>query len=383
MSARRLTVLQVLPALESGGVEKGTLEVAAALVEKGHRSMVMSAGGRLVEQLLESGSEHFAWPVGKKSLSTLFLVRKLRQFLIEQRIDIVHVRSRLPAWIVYLAWKKMDPASRPRFVTTVHGFNSVSWYSEVMARGERVIAVSNSVKQYVMDNYPRTKADAIKVIHRGIDPEQYPYGYQPNESWVTDWYQQFPMLLERKLVTLPGRITRIKGHEDFVTIVKILVAQGFPVTGVIAGGAEKKKTGYFEELQALIKKEGLTDHIVFTGQRSDLREIMAISSVVLSLTTKPESFGRTTLEALSMGVPVCGYAHGGVKEQLDILLPEGEVQPGDIDAVARVVMEWIEKPPVISREHDFILNKMLDDTIGLYEEISKSGIDRKPEQGIF
>ena len=383
MPTRRLTVLQVLPALESGGVEKGTLEVAAALVAKGHRSIVMSAGGRLVEQLLKGGSEHFEWPVGKKSLSTLFLVRKLRKFLIEKQVDIVHVRSRLPAWIVYLAWKKMDPTTRPRFVTTVHGFNSVSWYSEVMTKGERVIAVSNSVKQYVIDNYPRTQTDAINVIHRGIDREQYPYGYQPDESWISGWYQQFPMLLERKVVTLPGRITRLKGHEDFVRIIKKLVSKGYSVSGVIAGGAEKKKTGYFEELQALIKKEGLTDRIILTGQRSDLKEIMAISSVVLSLTTKPESFGRTTLEALSMGVPVCGYAHGGVKEQLDILLPEGEVEPGDVDAVARVVMEWIEKPPVISREHDFILNKMLDDTIGLYEEISKSGIDKKPEQGIF
>lgn len=371
MSTRRLTVLQVLPALESGGVEKGTLEVAAALVEKGHRSMVMSAGGRLVEQLLEGGSEHFEWPVGKKSLSTWFLVRKLRKFLIEQQVDIVHVRSRLPAWIVYLAWKKMDPTSRPRFVTTVHGFNSVSWYSEVMTRGERVIAVSRSVKQYVIDNYPRTQADIINVIHRGIDREQYPYGYQPDDSWISDWYRQFPMLVERKIVTLPGRITRIKGQEDFVAIIKILVAQGFPVTGVIAGGAEKKKAGYFEELQALIKKEGLTDHIIFTGQRSDLREIMAVSDVVLSLTSKPESFGRTTLEALSMGIPVCGYAHGGVKEQLDVLLPEGEVAPGDTEAVSNTLSQWLDHAPVVVSEHTFLLKNMLDQTLKIYEDLAR------------
>ncbi|MBT8438861.1 MAG: glycosyltransferase, partial [Gammaproteobacteria bacterium] len=256
MPTRRLTVLQVLPALESGGVEKGTLEVAAALVGKGHRSMVMSAGGRMVERLLDVGSEHYQWPIGKKSLSTLWLIRKLRKFFIEQQIDIVHVRSRLPAWIVYLAWKRMDPTSRPRFMTTVHGFNSVSWYSEIMLRGEKVIAVSNSVKQYVMDHYPQTEAGRITVIHRGIDREQYPYGFQPHESWVSDWYQQFPSLVERKVVTLPGRITRLKGHEDFVRIIKILVTKGFPVSGIIAGGAEEKKREYFQELQALITNEG-------------------------------------------------------------------------------------------------------------------------------
>ena len=369
MSTRRLTVLQVLPALESGGVEKGTLEIAAALVENGHRSMVMSAGGRLVEQLRSAGSEHFDWPIGKKSLATLLLIGKLRKFFIEQQIDIVHVRSRLPAWIVYLAWKSMDPVNRPRFVTTVHGFNSVSWYSEIMIRGEKVIAVSNSVKQYVLENYLRAEADTITVIHRGIDRELYPYGYRPAESWVSDWYQQFPSLVEQKIVTLPGRITRLKGHEDFVKIIKTLVAKSYAVTGVIAGGAEEKKREYFESLQALIKNEGLDNHIIFTGHRSDLREIMAVSDVVLSLTQKPESFGRTTLEALSMGVPVCGYAHGGVKEQLDVLLPEGEVEPGNVQAVSNTLSRWFDDPPGIVREHDFLLGNMLDETLKLYEEL--------------
>ncbi len=369
MSTRRLSVLQVLPALDSGGVEKGTLEVAAALVERGHRSMVMSAGGRLVEPLLAAGSEHFDWPIGKKSLSTLFLVSRLRKFLVDQQVDIVDVRSRLPAWIVFLAWKSMDKGSRPRFVTTIHGFNSVSWYSEIMTRGERVIAVSESVKQFVLEKYPRAKAGRISVVYRGIDRGHYPYGFQPDEKWLSDWYQQYPSLLERKIVTLPGRVTRLKGHEDFIRIIRLLIEKGYPVTGIVAGGVDGIKRAYFEELNDMISNENLTDHVIFTGHRSDLREIMAISSVVLSLTSKPESFGRTTLEALSMGIPVCGYAHGGVREQLDQLLPSGGVAPGDYEAVASVVAQWLDEPAIVDKEHPFLLENMLTGTLKIYESL--------------
>ena len=113
-SERKLTVLQVLPALNAGGVERGTLEIGKALVENGHRSLVMSGGGRMVEQLLAEGSEHFSWPIGKKNLWTLRLIWQLRRFLKTQKVDVLHLRSRMPAWVGYLAWKGMDPAIRPR-----------------------------------------------------------------------------------------------------------------------------------------------------------------------------------------------------------------------------------------------------------------------------
>ncbi len=370
MSARRLTVLQVLPALESGGVERGTLEVAKALVDKGHRSLVMSAGGRLVEQLIGEGSEHFTWEIGKKSFKPFFLIRKLRRFFKEQQIDIVHVRSRLPAWIVYLAWKGMNEDVRPKFVTTVHGFNSVSWYSEIMTRSEKVIAVSNSVKQYVLDNYPRLDDSKITVIHRGVDPSHYPFAYKPDEAWLDQWFRQFPMLVGKMIITLPGRITRLKGHEDFIQIISALVSRNFPVIGLIAGGVEEKKQEYFAELERSIEAGQLTDHLLFTGYRSDLREILAVSNFVLTLTTKPESFGRTTLEALSMGVPVCGYAHGGVKEQMDVLLPEGEVEVHDVQGVVDTLAAWLDNPPVVRQGHDFLLENMLNKTVDLYERLA-------------
>src|SRR5574340_562156 len=154
--AKKLTVLQLLPALESGGVERGTLEVADALVQRGHRALIMSGGGRLVAPLTKLGAEHYTWPIGVKSPRTLLLVHKLRRFLIEQQVDIVHARSRVPAWIAYLAWRGMEPAMRPRFVTTLHGMYGVNRYSRIMTRGEAVIAVSDTVREYILQNYPDT-----------------------------------------------------------------------------------------------------------------------------------------------------------------------------------------------------------------------------------
>ena len=216
MASHQLTVLQILPALESGGVEKGTLEVAKALVERGYKSLVISAGGQLVNKLEQEGSEHFSWPIGKKSPLTFFLAFKLRRFLRENKINIVHVRSRMPAWVVHLALKLMPESQRPKLVSTVHGFYSVSGYSKIMTYGDKVIAVSKSVKNYILENYPETDKNKIEVINRGIDPESYPFGYKPEEKWIKQCYVDYPQLKNKFIITLRGRITRIKGHNDFI-----------------------------------------------------------------------------------------------------------------------------------------------------------------------
>ncbi len=335
MSENKLTVLQVLPALQSGGVERGTLEVGKYLVEHGHRSLVISAGGRMVEQLQHEGSEHFDWDIGKKSPWTLRLIPHLRRFLIDNKVDILHARSRMPAWICYLAWNGMNPATRPRFITTVHGLYSVNPYSAVMTKGERIIAVSETVRDYILRNYPKVPAERIVVIPRGIDPAEYPHGYQPSAEWLAAWQHQHPQLAGKKVLTLPGRITRLKGHEDFIELIARLRKHGESVHGLIVGGASSNKQRYLIELKEKINASGLTEDITFTGHRHDLREIMAVSDIVLSLSTQPESFGRTTLEALSMGVPVIGYDHGGVGEQLKGLYAQGRVPLGDIAGIMR------------------------------------------------
>ena len=159
MGGKKLTVVQILPALQSGGVERGTLEVAGALVHAGHRSIVVSAGGSLVRELVASGSEHISLPVGRKSLLTLL------------HVDILHARSRLPAWIAWLAWRGMPPQERPHFVTTVHGLYSVNRYSAIMTRGERVIAVSDTARQYILDNYSEVNPGSVVTIFRGVSPD--------------------------------------------------------------------------------------------------------------------------------------------------------------------------------------------------------------------
>lgn len=365
-----ISVLQVLPALESGGVEQGTLEIAGALTRHGHRSLVMSAGGRLVSDLERGGSQHYSWPVGRKSLWTLRLVPRLRRFLREQNIDIVHVRSRMPAWVAYLAWCGMPAGQRPRLVSTFHGFHSVNRYSAIMTRAERVIAVSDCIREHILTHYPDTDARRVQVIHRGIDPSRYSPGYRPDQAWLDAWRQTFPQLHQRWIVTLPGRITRLKGHHDLLDLVAGLKLAGIPAHGLIVGGAEPRKRRYLQELEAAIRDRRLDRDITLTGHRDDLREILAVSDVVLSLSHSPESFGRTTLEALAMGRPVLGYDHGGVGEQLARLYPQGRIPVGDRRALIERAAEWYRSnPPPGPERIPFTLAAMCGATLDLYESL--------------
>lgn len=363
-----MKVIQMIPEMESGGVERGTLELARYLGSLGHESVVISGGGKLVAPLEACGTRHIAMPVGRKRLSSLFLIPELRRLFTAEKADILHVRSRVPAWISWLAWRGMDPATRPRLVTTVHGFNSVNRYSEIMTSGERVICVSESIRDHVLKHYPRASAEKLRVVHRGIDPAEYPYGYRPATEWIGKFYEEFPLTRGKRLLTLPGRITRLKGHEDFARVLKNLGTDG-SIHGVIAGGAHPGKAAYLGEIRALFAREGLTDRVTFTGGRSDLREILAISTVVLSLTTQPESFGRTTLEALGLGIPVAGYDHGGVGEQLAMLYPAGRIPPNDPEAAAKIVRSLLENPPPVPERHPFTLQAMLEGTIAVYREL--------------
>lgn len=367
---QRLNVLQMLPNLAGGGVERGTLEVGRALADAGHRSLVISGGGQMVRHLTATGSEHITWPVGRKSLWTLRLVPRLRRLLAEQRIDILHVRSRVPAWVGWLAWRGMDPANRPRLVSTVHGLHSVNRYSRIMTAGERVIAVSDTVRTYILDNYPQVDPGVIRVIPRGVDPQEFPHGWQPATGWLRQWDQAHPQLVDRRVLTLPGRLTRLKGHRDFIDLIAALKARGEAVHGLIVGGEDPRRKAYAKELHAHVRARGLdAGDISFTGHRNDLRDIFAVSDLVLSLSTKPESFGRTVLEALSLGRPVVGYDHGGVGEVLTRVYPAGCVPLGDPDALLARVAGLLHQPPPVPRSHPFTLSAMLERTLDVYREL--------------
>lgn len=377
-------MLQVLPSLDSGGVERGTLEIARALVARGHRSCVLSAGGRLVAQLEREGSRHFLHDIGRKSPFTLLRYRALRDLFAAERFDIVHVRSRLPAWVAFLAWRGMPSAQRPRLVSTVHGLYSVSAYSGIMCRGERVIAVSDTVRDYIARHYakdaagghwPRIDMAKVVTIPRGVDPAEFPRGYQPSPAWRDAFAAQYPQLAGRFVVTLPGRITRLKGHHDFITIIGTLAAAGMDVAGLVVGGDDPRRAAYAREIRARVQAEGLSDRILFLGHRSDMRDIYAVSDCVMSLSAKPESFGRTVLEPLALGRPVVAYAHGGVAEILEALFPSGAAPNGDAKTAAARLAGVLQGTrdgslPAVRPNDRFLLSVMQERTLALYEELA-------------
>lgn len=370
MSISPLTVVQVLPALEAGGVEHGTVEVAAELVRLGHRAVVVSGGGRLATELTAAGAEHILLDVGRKSPLTLRHVFTLRRLLEQANADVLHPRSRLPAWIARLAWRGIAPERRPHFITSVHGPYSVNAYSRIMVRGEKVIAISDFIRQYILNNYPETESERIVTIHRGVDPVRLPHGYRPSQEWLSEWRRQQPQLQGKYVACLPARITRWKGQEDFLRIIARLRSKNVPVHGLVVGGAEPRRKRFLRELQRTVERKGLREHVSFLGHRSDLREIMSSADTVFSLAREPEAFGRTALEALSLGTPVIGYDHGGAGEVLKEIFPEGRVRPLDAAAAADKAAGFYRQSPEVPDRNPFTLQRMLDETLSLYQSIT-------------
>ncbi|HEX6832552.1 MAG TPA: glycosyltransferase [Rudaea sp.] len=369
MQGDRLTVVQLLPALGAGGVERSTLEIGRALVEAGHRSVVISRGGRLVETLKAGGSEHIELPIGRKSLATLRHIWTLRAILRDLKPDIVHARSRLPAWIGRFALRGVRP--RPHFVTTVHGLNSPGLYSSILTRGERVICVSNTVRDYVLRHYPRTDPGKLTVIPRGVDPKDFPFGYQPDEAWRAGFLIDFPMLAEGgALLTLPGRGTRLKGHADAIELLAGLKTRGLDCRLLLLGVREAGREAYVAELEQLAAQRGVADRVIFSAPRNDVREIYAISALILQLSNQPEAFGRTVLEAIALCRPVLGYAHGGVGELLAELYPDGRVPPGDITRLVERAAELLRVAPAIAPLQRYRLSDMQDATLKVYTELA-------------
>ena len=215
--SRALHVVQVLPELQSGGVERGTVEFSRYLAERGHRSTVISNGGRLVRQLEAEGGHHVSLPVHRKSPASLRQIGALRGALLALNPDIVHVRSRMPAWMVYLALRKVSLIERPVVVSTFHGLYSVNRYSAIMKRADSVIAISRCVKDYIVENY-EADAEQIRVIPRGVDIAQFDGSGRPSAEWLGKFHADYPAAEGKILLLMPGRLTRWKGQLDFITL---------------------------------------------------------------------------------------------------------------------------------------------------------------------
>jgi glycosyltransferase involved in cell wall biosynthesis len=365
---RRLTVVQLLPALESGGVERSTLEIADALVRAGHRAIVVSAGGRLVSSLERIGAEHVTLDIGSKSPLVLRHVPALLRLFARERVDIVHARSRLPAWIGWLALRGMGTA-RPRFLTTVHGLNSPSRYSAIMARGDRVLCVSNAVRDYVLQHYPHTDPAKLRVIARGIDPDAFPRTTRPDRdarAWAAALHPQLGG--EGPLLLLPGRGTRLKGHAQALSLLRRLRADGTDARLWLPGAREAGRERYISELESA--SNDLAQFVAFTPATAQIARAYAASDLVLQLSRKPEAFGRTVLEALAVGRPVVGWDHGGVGELLHALQPEGAIAPFDDDALHAATRALLAHAlaPAVTIPHT--LHAMQEATLAVYDELS-------------
>lgn len=341
-----MKVMHLLPSLSSGGVEQVVLELCQGLCEQGVDCVVVSAGGAMVPNIEKTGARHILRPIGRKSIKTFLQVGKMVRLLKEERPDILHLHSRVPAWVGYLACKRLKPAYRPHIITTFHGFHSVNFYSAIMAKGDKVIAVSECMKEHILQHYPNAVSpEHISVIPNSVDVSRNYPEYTPCDKWYESWYSNYPELKGKYTLCLPGRITKLKGATHLAPILKALNERGIPAHAVIVGETKKGKEAVRREIEQTLAEAGQTSNVTWTGHRTDLRDVLCACDVTLSLTLQPESFGKTTLEALALGRPVAGYEHGGVGEQLNVFLPEGRVATKSTDAMVEVLARWYTDRP--------------------------------------
>ncbi|SPF30007.1 N-acetyl-alpha-D-glucosaminyl L-malate synthase [Pontivivens insulae] len=333
-----MTVLQLVPALESGGVERGAIEIAQALTAQGHRALVASKGGRLEPQLRRAGGELIQIDIGSKSPFAIRRnARELERIIVEEKVDIVHARSRAPAWAGFRACR----ATNTRFVTTYHGvYGEKSWlkkrYNSVMAKGDPVIAPSEFVAEIVRERYGLSEAQVV-TIPRGADINSFAEEAVSTERTIS-LAQSWGVIEDaRPIILLPGRLTSIKGQEDLIAAGRVLRARGEPSDWQIVLVGDDGGSGYGAKLEAMAREAGLVGHLRMVGHCADMEAAYKLSAVVVTPSRVPESFGRTAVEAQAMGRPVIATALGGALETVDHGKTGWLVAPGDIEALADAI----------------------------------------------
>ena len=374
MVAQPLTVVQMLPELESGGVERGTLEMGAFLASRGHTSLVISAGGQMVAELQGSGSRHIAWPyIGEKSPRCLKYIWPLRQLLRRERVDILHLRSRLPAWIGYLAWRSLPARRRPCLVTTFHGFYSVNAYSAVMTKGQKTIAVSDTIARHIQSVYG-IPADRIATIYRGFDEQAFdPHNVAASriEALQREWGAPHGV----PIILMPGRITRLKGHDLLLDSLARLKSLHWHAVCV---GDTQSNPGLTKELVRKCRRLDLARRVKFPGLCRDMPAAFLSVDLVVAPSIKPESFGRTIVEAQAMGKPVIASAHGGSLETVRHHETGWLFTPGDTNALAQALKEGLADPVQRDRfgqngrawvRSRFTTQRMCEATLAVYRQL--------------
>lgn len=324
-------VMQILPRLETGGVERGTADIAAALVRAGWKSIVVSAGGPMVREIERAGAVHVTLPVDSKNpLVMRKNVDRIAALIEQHAVDLVHARSRAPAWS---AWYAARRTRRP-FVTTFHGtYNARNrlkrFYNSIMVRGARVIAISEFIARHVVETYG-VPPSLIRVIHRGIDVASFDKNRVSAER-VIQLAREWRLPDGVPIIMLPGRLTRWKGQ---AVLIEAMARLGRRDVCCILIGSDQGRTAYRAELEALIRARGLEGVVRVLDHCRDMPAAFMLADVVVHASTDPEAFGRVIAEAQAMGRPVIATNHGAAPE---IILPGSTgwlVPPGDPDALA-------------------------------------------------
>ncbi len=361
-----MKIVQILPRLEEGGVERGVVELNREFVIRGHQSVVVSAGGRQEGDIESGGGKHIRLDVASKNpFSAPFRALLLRKILKSEAPDIVHFRSRIPGWLVRIS----GVAREYPIVSTVHGFNSVSSYSRVMTKANRVICVSNAVKTYIQEHY-HTPDRLIRIVPRGVDLNYFHPG-RVDAHRKASFSDEFG-LKGKTVVTAVGRLTQLKDFETFIEAVTQLSKQQPEVVGLIVGGTQKGKEDYESRLRSLKDSNPEGHRIVFAGSQHCIPEIFSLSSVVVSSSKKPESFGRTAAEALAMNVPVVATRHGGVVDIVQQGINGYLVPPANPGKLAEAINQslnrsWGELRPFI--QENFSLEQMVERTLQAYRDL--------------
>jgi len=360
-----MRVLQILPELNVGGVETGTVDFAKYLVQNGHHSVVVSNGGALVAELEKCGIRHYRLPVHKKSLWTVQrTIKALRKIIVDEKIDIVHARSRVPAWVAFFACRR----TAARFITTCHGYYSTHYLSWVMGWGKLTIVPSEVIGRHMISGF-KVPSENIRVIPRSVDLERFAVSREDQQGKSS------------YTVSIVGRITPIKGHVYFLrAMAKVVRSMPFVKIWVI-GDAPSGKDSYKQELEVLIRRLGLTENVEFLGNRRDVPELLAETDVLVLSSIGPEAFGRVVLEAQAVGVPVVATKVGGVVEIIDDKVTGLMVLPKDTDGMAAAVMrllsdkKYARELVVAARkklETKFTLEHMASRTLEVYRELLES-----------